>query len=80
MRGHSLAAVEDLHRAVGQANFDSFANELVGNRVIVALDLDVRTVNFFKNDVLLAGFTDIKPGTYSAAVSMYFAGDTASFI
>ena len=30
MRSHSLAAVEDLHRAVGQANFDSFADELVG--------------------------------------------------
>ena len=41
MRGHSLAAVEDLHRAVGQANFDSLADELVGNRVIVALDLNV---------------------------------------
>src|SRR5712692_5335303 len=41
MRGDALAAVEDLDGGRGQAGVDVFVDERVGDRVVVAVELDV---------------------------------------
>jgi hypothetical protein len=41
MRGNALAVVEDLDGPLGQARPDLLAQEPVGHRVVVAVDLDM---------------------------------------
>lgn len=43
MAGHPSAAVEDLHRVLGQPDLDFPVDQAVGNTVVVVVELDVVT-------------------------------------
>lgn len=54
-----------------------------GNVIAVELDLGARTLSFRKNGALLGGrpaITDVVPGTYRLAVTLWYTGAAVTII
>ena len=60
-------------------NWGALEKSRVGDEITIDLDLEARTLSFWKNDVLMGDggptVTNIKKGTYRLAVRMVLEGD-----
>ena len=60
-------------------NYGALAKSHAGDAITIDLDLEARTLSFWKNDVLMGdggpAVTNIKKGTYRLAVYMLLEGD-----